>query len=50
MKLEDARFADKFAYTIDQTYERGTDLGLTDEEFRAVISKALDEWLGKKKS
>jgi len=49
MELEDAKFADKFAYAIDQTYERGSDLGLPDEEFRAEISKALDEWLGRKR-
>jgi hypothetical protein len=49
MELEDARFADKFAYTIDRAYERGTDIGLSDEEFRVEISKALNEWLGKKK-
>jgi hypothetical protein len=48
MELENTRFADKFAYTIDRAYERGTDLGLPDEEFRIEISKALDEWLGKK--
>lgn len=49
MEFENARFADKFANTIDRAYERGTDLGLADEEFRAGISNALDEWLGKKK-
>lgn len=47
MELENARFADKFANTIDWAYERGTDLGLQDEEFRVEISKALDEWLGR---
>jgi len=49
MELENTRFADKFAYTIDRAYERGTDLGLSDEEFRIEISNALDEWLGRKK-
>ena len=49
MELENARFADKFAYTIDRAYERGTDIGLSDEEFRVEISNALDEWLGKSK-
>ncbi|AUS95637.1 hypothetical protein CDQ84_14845 [Clostridium thermosuccinogenes] len=49
MELENARLADKFAYTIDRAYERGTDLGLSDEEFRAEISNAFDEWLGRKK-
>lgn len=49
MELENTRLADKFAYTIDRAYERGTDLGLSDEEFRVKISNALDEWLGRKK-
>ena len=49
MELEDAGLADKFAYTIDRAYERGTDLGLSDEEFRIEISNALDEWLDRKK-
>ena len=48
MELENTRFADKFAYTIDRTYERETDRDLSDEEFRVEISNALDEWLGKK--
>lgn len=49
MELESSRFADRFAYTIDRAYERGTDLGLSDEEFRVEISNALNEWLGSKK-
>jgi hypothetical protein len=49
MELENSRLADKFAYTIDRAYERGTDLGLSDEEFRVEISNALDEWLERKK-
>lgn len=49
MEFENISLADKFAYTIDQAYERGTDLGLSDEEFRVEISNALDEWLGKNK-
>lgn len=49
MELEDSRFADKFASTVDYAYERGTDLGLSDEEFRAEISSALNKWLGSKK-
>ena len=49
MELEDAGLADKFAYTIDRAYERGTDLGLSDEEFRIEISNALDEWLDRNK-
>ena len=50
MEFENTRFADKFACTIDQAYERGTDLGLSDEEFRVAISNALDKWLGEKKT
>lgn len=49
MELENSRFADKFVYTVDRAYERGTDLGLSDEKFRVEISNALDEWLGRKK-
>lgn len=49
MEFENNEFADRFAYTIDRAYERGTDLGLSDEEFRIEISNAFDEWLGRKK-
>ena len=49
MELENNKFAERFAYTVDLAYERGTDLGLSDEEFRVEISNALDEWLGRKK-
>jgi len=49
MELEDGRFEERFAYTVDWVYERGTDLGLSDEEFRVEIANALDEWLGRKK-
>jgi hypothetical protein len=49
MKIENARVAEHFADTIDWAYERGTDLGLSDEAFRVEISKALDKWLGTKK-
>lgn len=49
MEFENNKYADKFAYTIDRAYERGTDLGLSDEEFGIEISNALDEWLGRKK-
>ena len=45
MELENSKFADRFAHTIDRTYERGADLGLSDEEFRNEISNALDQWL-----
>jgi hypothetical protein len=48
MERENSRFADKFANTVDQTYERGSDLGLSDEQFKVEIANALDEWLGKK--
>ena len=48
MERENARFAEKFAYTIDRAYDRGSDLCLLDEEFRVEISNARDEWLGKK--
>jgi predicted ATPase len=49
MEIEHPRLADKFAYTIDRTYERGTHLELSDEAFRVKISNALDEWLDRKK-
>ncbi len=49
MEYENPRLADWFADTIDYAYEHGTNLGLTDEEFRAEISDAFDEWLGKTK-
>ena len=45
MELENTRLADKFVYTIDRAYERGTDRGLSDEEFRIEIANALNEWL-----
>ena len=45
MEIEHAKLADKFACTIDRAYERGTDLGLSDEAFRVEISNALDKWL-----
>ena len=45
MELENSRFADRFAQTIDRAYERVADLGLSDEEFRNEISNALNEWL-----
>lgn len=49
MELENSRFAERFANTVDRAYERGIALGLSDEEFRAEISNAFDEWLGRKK-
>jgi predicted ATPase len=48
MEFEDARLAERFADTVDRAYERGTALGLSDEEFRLEISNALDKWLGRK--
>jgi predicted ATPase len=48
MEFENSELADRFAYTIDRAYERGTALGLSDEEFRVTISNAFDEWLGRK--
>lgn len=47
MERENGRVADKFAHTVDQAYERESDLGLSDEETRDEISNALDEWLGR---
>lgn len=49
MERENSKFAEKFADTIDRAYERGTDLGMDDEEFRLEISNALDELLGRVK-
>lgn len=49
MEIEDSKLADRFAFTVDRAYERGTALGLSDEEFRLVIANAFDEWLGPKK-
>jgi len=46
MEYENPRLADRFVNTIDYAYEHCTNLGLTDEEFRAEISDAFDEWLG----
>ena len=48
MEFENSELADRFAYTIDRAYERGTALGLSDKEFRAEIANAFDEWLGRK--
>ena len=49
MEDENPRLADRFADTIDYAYERGANLGLNDDEFRAEISVAFDRWLGKTK-
>lgn len=50
MEFENPKLADKFVNTIDRVYDRGTDLGLSDEDFRVEISYAFDKWLGNKKS
>lgn len=49
MEFENSKLADRFAYTVDRAYERGTALGLSDEEFRAEMSNALNKWLGSMK-
>ena len=46
MEFENPKLADKFVNTIDRVYDRGTALGLSDEDFRAKISDAFDKWLG----
>jgi hypothetical protein len=45
MERENARFAQRFADTVDRAYEHGTDFNLSDETFKDEISKALDELL-----
>lgn len=47
MEYENPRLADHFADTIDNVYEKAINLRLSDEKFRAEISYAYDEWLGK---
>ena len=47
MEYENPRLADRFADTIDNAYEKAINLRLSDEKFRAEISYAYDEWLGK---
>jgi predicted ATPase len=49
MEYENPRLEDRFANTIDYAYEYGMRLKLSDEEFKAEISEAFDEWLGKTK-
>lgn len=49
VEYENPRLADRFADVIDYAYEYGMRLKLSDEEFRAEISEAFDEWLGKTK-
>jgi len=45
IEQENAGLAERFAYTVDQAYEQGTDNGLSDEKFKDEISRALDAWL-----
>ena len=49
MEFENSKLADRFAYTVDRAYERGTALGLSEEDFRAEMSNALNKWLGSMK-
>jgi len=49
MEDENPRLADRFADTIDFTYEYCTRMRLSDEEFRTKISDAFDKWLDKTK-
>ena len=48
MENENPVLAERFANTVDYTYENIVDQELTDDEFRAKISAAFNEWLGKK--
>jgi hypothetical protein len=49
MEHENRELAERFADTVDQSYELGTSLGLSDEEFRMKIANAFNEWLGEKR-
>lgn len=49
MENENPALAERFANTVDYTYENIVDQELTDDEFRAKISVAFDEWLEKAK-
>ncbi len=49
MEHENSELAERFAYTVDRTYELGTSLGLPNEEFRMEIANDFNEWLGEKK-
>ncbi|AEV68066.1 hypothetical protein Clocl_1415 [Acetivibrio clariflavus DSM 19732] len=49
MEHENSELAERFADTVDQAYELGTSLGLSDEEFRMEIANAFNEWLGEKR-
>ena len=49
MEYENIELAERFAYTVDQAYELGTSLGLSDEEFRMEITNVFNEWLGEKR-
>jgi predicted ATPase len=49
MEHENSELAERFAYTVNQAYELGTSLGLSDEEFRMEIANAFNEWLVEKR-
>ncbi len=49
MKHENSKLAETFADIVDQAYEIGTSLGLSDEKFRMEITNAFNEWLGEKR-
>ena len=49
MKHENNKLAETFADIVDQAYEIGTSLGLSDEKFRMEITNAFNEWLGEKR-
>ncbi|WP_169313365.1 hypothetical protein [Acetivibrio clariflavus] len=43
MGHENSELTERFADTVDQAYELGTSLGLSDEEFRMEIANAFNE-------
>ena len=45
MERENPKLADRFAHTVDQAYEWGTENDLSDDDFRDEIAEALDTWL-----
>ncbi len=47
MKKENHILADRFAHIVDQAYEDACNEGLSDEDFKMIISNAFKEWLGK---
>ncbi len=46
---ENPALADRFANTMDYTYENIINQELTDDEFRTRISAGFNEWLEKSK-